>query len=415
MASPSNLRELRYLSGTTFNSCDDLEVASHASWAAGTATKLGITAYSESLEHEAVDDPEMQTDVRAHPGVIPTIKSGSFDFSIHAGCAESDEAANPEATLLSKVLGGIDSPAARTYAASGSHTTTTVQATNINNETAGALIVIGARGDGRGNGEARIVTAVAANQLTFIPAVSAAPEDDDQVLILTTVYYDEDADQQYLDFLSIGHATADQKQMAGCVATKAELTGSTPGEVPQFSFSMTPGDWQYVPSGERDQLEPGTAPSRNDPPVDRGLGGFFMGNWGASPRTAFDGSGPTVPNLAPNMASVPSQNGVNGMGGWCKVPAGDGFTATFSLLYDEDMLSLYDDDFVGQTWKYLIMQFGHSAEGVFVVAFPKCKIVGKPRPTELNGLSAVEITVRADWHLTGSTDLQQSPILLGWG
>lgn len=412
MASPKNIRELRYLSGTTANTA--YTAASNAAWAAGTATKLRTTAYDDSgLEYSSEKDATLETRLFANRAPVPTLRKGSFSFSTYLGAAEADTSANPVATLLSKIMGGIASPTARTYTAddgAGSHTTTSVldDSSGMETEVEGSAILVGTRGDGRGNAEVRRISDNATtDQLDVDMAWAGAPQDGDAIVVATTVYPDPDAAQQYLDFLAIGHATADQRQMLACMATEVSLEGAAPGELPQLNYTIGVSDWQWVASGDRDQLEPTSAPQGNNPPVDRGLAGLYLGDAGSTTRNVFCGANVSIPRIGPSYVEVPCLNGLNGQKGYAKVP-GDGWECSFDLLFDEDMTGLYDD-FSAGTAKQLMIQFGHAAQGCVALDFPYCYLTMDPKPSELNGLSAVTITVRGQNTTNTSNDLTLAP------
>ena len=411
----SAIRELRYVSGTTFNAASDLAAADHADWNPGTAVKLRITAFDDSgLEYESVDDATMQTSILGKPAPIPTIRRGSFSFSTYLGAGAADTSANAVATLMSKIMGNATAPTTKTYSASGTHDTTTIQATDIDDIGVGGLVLVGTRGDGGGNGECRVVTASvgASNEITVFPALPAAPSDADVIVVAYRAYLDTATAHQYIDFTTIGGSDADQRQMAGCQATAVELAGTGPNEAPMLNFSMGVGDWREVASGDRDTLSTTSTPEGNDPPTDKGLGGVFFGDAASSTRNAYAIGPVSIPHLGHSHAEIPSQNGVNGIGGWCRVPRDEGFTATFSILWDDDMSGLYDD-FVNGTAKYIHAQFGHAAQKCASLLMRRCFLVAAPKRVDINGLAGVEITVRADWTSGGSSAHERAPIVLG--
>lgn len=402
MASPKALRELRYLSGTTRNTT--YTAADDAAWAPGTATKLRPMDFDDSgLVMGSEADTTHQQRFYSRPANIATTRGGSFSFSTYFGAAESDATANPVATLLSKIMGGIELPTTRSYTldSSGVHTTTRLYATGINSDAVigqGVLV----------NGEARSITATASNYVDLNMALSAAPSDDDVATLATTVYLDEDATQEYLDFLAIGHATADQRQMLACQCTGLEVQGLGVGELPKLSYTMSVNDWQWVPSGDRDQMEPTSASQGNDPPVNRGLGGLFFGDYGVTTRAAVKGTIGGVSNLIAYQ-DVPDHTGANGIGGWQKMPMGDGIQASFSLLFDEDMGGLHDD-FVNQTAKQFIFQMGSTAQKCAAIELQRCYLAAAPVSTEVNGLQGVEISVTGDEGSTTTSDLTRAAL-----
>jgi hypothetical protein len=408
MASPRAIRELRYLSGTTRNT--SYTAASNAAWAPGTAAKLRPMDYDASgLVQGSEADTTHQQRFYSRPANIATTRNGSFSFSTYLGAAESDESENPVATLLSKIMGGIASPGAggrsQTLDSSGTHTTTRIFAAGIDSDAAvGQAVLV--------NGEARSITATGSDYVDLNMALSAAPSDGDTATISTTVYLDEDATQEYLDFLAIGHATADQRQMLACQCTGLELQGLGVGELPKLGYSMGVNDWQWVPSGERDALESTSASQGNDPPVNRGLGGLFFGDHGSTTRAAVKGAISGIGNLIAYQ-DVPDHTGANGIGGWQKMPIGDGITASFSMLFDEDMDGLYTD-FNTPTAKQFIFQLGSTAQKCCAIELQRCYLLATPTETDVSGLQGVEVSVSADEGTTTTNDLTRAALRFHW-
>lgn len=403
------LREARFLTGATPSTA--YTAASNAAWAAGTATKMRIQSLDDGgLVREVVKDATTQQRHYSSPAVITTTRKGSFSLSMFLGAAESDLTANPMATLLSKILGGIALPlVSRTDAcdSSGVHTSTRVFASGIESScVVGQGIKVGTRGDAKGNAEVRRVTALGTDYVDLNMALSAAPADGDAITFATTVYLDPDT-VQYFDWLLLGHATADQRQAIGCQATGLALTGTGIGELPSVNATFSVADWQWVPSGDRDQLEPTAAAQGNDPPVDRGLMGLFLGDFGVTTRTAFRGGPIDIPNLGASFTAIQGYNGRNGIDGWARVPFADGLTATLSLHYDEDMPGIYDD-LTNGTAKQLIFQMGHADQKCAAVDYGRCFVSSDPVPDEIDGLSGIKFGVTATEDTLATNDLTLS-------
>ena len=400
MASPASIRELRYLASTTRSTA--YVVADDGDWAAGTATKLRVTAYDASgLTVTTAPDPSVRQRVYDQNAPIVTLRKGEFSLSTFLPCSPAATTADAAATLLGHVMGGIASPTARTYEvsdASGASTTTKVYAVGIEAEVVGAAVLI--------SGEVRSITAKGTNYVELNMALSGIPANATTIVISTTVYPDFDATQQYLDFLVIGHATNDQRQMLACQAKGVALQGAAPGELPQLAYSMIAADWQWVASGDLDQLEPATANSGARPPAGYGVGGLWLQDHGTTTRTVYKGADLAVPQLAP-VIEVP-QHGVLGGIDYVRV-APDGFKASLKLLHDEDMPGLQADLFAG-TAKQLIMQWGNAATACAAVELPRCYVNSDPKASEIGGLSAVELEMIATSNSITTNDLTLAPI-----
>lgn len=393
MASPVRVRELRYLSGTTFNTT--FTAADDAAWAAGTAVKLRPISFDASgLDYSSEADPTLESQLyRGRPN-IPLIRTGGIKFGLFLEGAQSDTAANPVATLLSKILGGIQGPASsRTANAVTSGGSTTVLAsTGIGAKVyPGQAVLCGLRSEARGHGEVRVIASEATDSVTFAMAIQGAMTETlpDVGVISTTVYFDPGADQSYLDFLAIGHSAEDQLQVIGAMGG-FELADLGPGKVPKINFDLRCGDWQEVASGDRDQLEPTSAASGNAPAGSRGLGGFFLQDNGTTTRAVYKCADFSCsPGIA--YEPVPDFNGVNGLGGWQKVVSVPTWEATLLLEGSTDPLPGFYEDFVAGTAKQLLVQFGHAAQGTVAIDFPKCYFDGPPIRTDAGGLTAVKV------------------------
>jgi len=387
MAAPHALREVRYLSGTTFNLT--FTNAAAAAWAAGTATKLRVIGWEPDFKFESEPDATLQQRVHGAPANIPTIRTGTVKMTTYLDVAQSDATASPIATFLSLMAGGIDNPAARTDAAEAGGSTTALIVT-AHGLVVGNAVLIGTRGDAKGNAEVRsIATVTNANAVALTMATSVAAAAADALVYGTTIYFDEAATQKYIDLLAIGKSAEDQLQAIGCMGG-FELTSTGPDQVPRCEFSLRVGDWQEVPSGERDQLEPASAVQGNAPPGVRGMGGFFIGDNGATTRGTLRVSDIKInPGLA--FGPMPGYNGVNGIEGWVRVPSRP--TLEFTALLDggaDPLPGLYDD-FVAGTAKQIMIQWGTTAQHCAAVEFPKFYLDAPPERVAVGALSGVKI------------------------
>lgn len=399
MAVPERIRELRYLSGTTFKKTHT--AADDATWAAGTATKLRITSFDASgLVYAGEEDPTLESQWYHGRPNIPTLRNGVLKFSMFGEGGESDGSANPLATLLSKIMGGLQAGAATDAAdSSGTHTTTKVFASGIEGNVApGQGILGGARGDGDMEAEVRTVSAEGTDYFEVPMAYSGAPVDTAAIVIGTTVFFDPTATQEYLDFLAIGKSAEDQLQtIAGMGSFTME--GLNPGEVPKFGFEINVADWQEVASGDRDQLEPTSTPSGNQPAVHRGMGGFFLGDNGTTTRAVYKAANVTV-NPGIQYEAVPDLNGINGIGAWVKV-AGTKPVVECDLLLEgstDPLPGMYDDfangaSSTGAQAKQLIVQWGYTSQRCFAIDMPRCYFAAAPTRTTVGGLQAVHVVL----------------------
>ncbi len=400
----TNIREMRYRDPSGFSTT--FTNAASATWAPGTAIKLRVTAYDDSgLVFDASPDLQLRSSLYARAAPVPTLRRGSFSFSTYLGAAFGNVTPNPEATLLSKFMGGLSSPSAKTDTCETGSTSTGIVCTG-HGMSVGMAVLIGTRGDSAGNGEVRrIATVTNADHYVLEMALTGSPSSGHVIVNSHTVFLNASATVTPLDFLAIGQDTEDQRQMIGCMGGFA-VESAEPGEVPQLKFDMTHvGDHQWVPSNQRDQLEPTLASQGTYPPVDRGYGGLFLQDQNSTTRTVYKSSGLSIPSFV-TFADQPDRNGINGVGGYERLPPADGIMASFNLLLPQDT-GLYDDfannaTSSGATQKQLLLQWGHTAQRCCAISLPKCHIASAPVTADVNGLRAVAVSVVADEGTAGN-------------
>ena len=159
-SSPSSIREVRYMKGTTCNVA--FGNGAEALWNIldGTATKLRVIAYDDTgLVQEGMPDETIQTRMHATPKTIAGLRTGTLKMTTYAGAAFSNLAEAPEMGLVSASMGGLQSATnARSTTASGTGTTVNVLITSADTYcVAGQAALIGVKGDGRGGGEVKPV------------------------------------------------------------------------------------------------------------------------------------------------------------------------------------------------------------------------------------------------------------------
>jgi hypothetical protein len=395
MASPASIRELRYRSGTTFNTTF-IAADTAATWSVTNSTKLRVTSCDLSgLTYEADDDPTLESQLLRGRAKIPTLRKGVIKFGAWAEGGESTTAANPMATLLSKICGGIVNPAtARTATAlTAGSDADTIASTGIGAKVqVGQALLCGVRGDGDGEAEVRVISAEATDAVNVSMNLQAAMVTNAVAVISTTVFPDPTATQSYLDFLAIGHSAEDQMQAVGGMGSFT-VEGLNPGELPKFGFEINVADWQEVASGDRASLAPATAPSGDPPAANRGLGGFFLGDASSNTRTVFKVADVTF-NPGVTYEAVPGMNGVNGIEGWQMVPSVPTLECTVLLEGSTDPLPGFYDDFVAGTAKQCIVQCGSTATKCFAIDMPYCTFDGAPVRTTVGNLQAVKVNLR---------------------
>ena len=419
MPGPANIRELRYRNGTSLNQA--FTAANNGAWDPGTAYKLAVTAFDASgLEYQSQPSPILQQHILAAPANVPTIKAGSVKFSTYLGGGSANTTANAEATLMSLILGGLASPVGSKTATldnAGTHTAIKLYSTGFGAKVvAGQAVLVGTRGDGRGNGEVRRITGEGTDYIDISPALPAAPADNDVCVISHTAYVDVTTTQQYIDLLAIGFESTDVLNMLGCMGSFG-FSGLNVGggEIPLIDYDLRVAHWREESSGGTvDALTPGTAMVGSSPPVTLGQGAFILSDAGSTTLKKYK-----IADLgiAPGITyeAVPDLNGINGIGAYGKVQGRA--TANFSVLIDgsdADILPGLYDDFSASTGKQLIAQFGHVAGKCCAIDMEAFYFDGSPKRAAVGALAALAVTGHADIGASSSTTLTLSPFRAHW-
>lgn len=383
---PDRIREFRYKAGTTFNTT--FSNAAGNVWTVTNSVKLALTQCDLSkLEHKGIENAELQDRIHGAPAMIPGLKNSPITISGYLGKGSSNTTAPAEATLLGYFFGGVSNPTTAKSENCGSDCTATAILCEGHSARAGSAVLVGTRGDGRGNGEVRRVAAITnANAFTLDMALSAAPNANDVIVHAHSVYMNAGATQSYLDWLAIGYNAEDQVQGLGAIGP-VKIKGLGVGEVPQYEIELNNADWDDVDATDRDTLEPSTAASGDEAPASKAMGGFFFGDAASTTRTAVQSANFTIdPGL--KWEIIPDRNGVNGIGGWKRVPGKPTFE--FDVLTSHDHLGLFDD-FTGSTAKQFLVQFGHTTGNCVAITIPNAYLDGAPTRTAVNNLAALKI------------------------
>lgn len=383
---PEKIREFRYRASATLSTTHTN--AASATWAVTDAIKLGVTKCDLSkLKHDGIESAVLQTRMHGAPAVKPGLKNSPITIGGYLGKGSTSNTAPAEATLLSYFFGGLSSPVDKSETCGNSCTTDEIYCAG-HSARAGACVLVGARGDGRGNGEVRRVKSVTnIDHFVLEMGLSGAPSNTDAIVHSHTVYLNPSATQQYIDWLAIGYHTEDQVQGIGAMGP-VKIAGLGVGEIPQYEIDLNTADWQQVPAANRDQLESGVSPVGDAAPANKALGGFFFGDSASNTRTVVQSGNFNIdPGLT--FEAIPDRNGVNGIGGWKKTGGKPKFD--FDVLIDHDNPGLFDD-FEAGTAKQFLAQFGHSANDCVAITIPNALLDAAPVRTSINGLAAMKIT-----------------------
>jgi hypothetical protein len=405
---PHSLGELRALITSDFHSVYT-SACSSAAWGTSVAKKLRHQSWEHGSEYGAVDDPTIRSRMYGLGAEIATLRKAAPKFKMFLGVGSSDTTPNVEALMLQAVMGGLASPGAKTGAADAESTTTKVKDASTP-AAKGTAVLLGTRGDARGNGEVRLISAKDTGDFDLQMATAGAVSAADAIVFSHTAYLDENATQLYVDLLHLGKEAVDQIQMIGGIGG-ANITQVGTGELPSIEFNLQMADWQIVPAAQRATLEPATANHGGKPPMSKGQGGFFWGDAAATTRSLVKAGDFNI-NLGVSYVAIPDPNGINGIGGWQRVVGKP--TLEFTMFMADDYLGLHDD-FTAGTAKQAIIQFGHTAQGCCAITFPKLYLNKEPRRVGFGALTGVRVSCHAEENYTaGCTDLDASAVAVHW-
>jgi len=419
MPGPSAIRELRYKAGSSITSAfTDLD---QAAWAPGTATKLRITGFDASgLTYEAAEDATLQDRMYGAPNNIPTLQKGEIKFNTYLGSGSSDTDENPICTLMGAVIGDTESPTTNKTVdldSSGVHTATRLYSSGVEAYCEpGMAVLVGVRGDGRGDGRVGVIEDTGSDYIDLKFGLPGAPSDGDAIVISHTAYLTDQSTQKFLDFAAIGYNEAsDQLNVIGCQGTFT-LSGLAPGELPQCEWIFMARDYREESSqGSVDQLEPTSAALGNRPPVNKGVGCFQFNDASGSTMKTFHISDLGIePNVT--YEPVPSPCGANGIATWQRVPGRPG--ASFNVTLDDsdsDVMPGLHDDFLNGTAKWLVAQFGHTAERCCAIEMQNFYLDAAPTRVDIGSLAGINVTGHADWGTNDvTTELRGSSFKVHW-
>ena len=398
----------------TFTDADDNE------WSPATTStgceKLYTAALVDTsgLEDPRVPNVSVRQRLRGRAGGHRTVQRGSFQLSLWLNCTSSTVGV---VKLLNKVYGALVTPGTVTDAldSSGTHTVQRLYASGIESIAAiGTAIKVGVKGDTRGDGQVRIVTATGTDYVDLSQDLPAAPADADVITYSHTIYPVESAATETLEFLILGEDENDQFNCIGCGVTAVEIASLNvgDGELPIITFTIEPGRFRNEPDGSKATLNTTTAATGADPISDEGIALFTLADHGASflgeTYTQFCGGKIDVkPNLV--HARIPCPTGVNGVGGWRRV-AGEAMFSFDALFGEgtEDPMETLTADFTANTAKQMLYQVGASDDNCVAIDLQRTYLDKRPTSVDADPFKAVHLEGHADEGATTTNDLTRA-------
>lgn len=399
------LQRLYYVQESSFGANSD------AYSAGGTVNLAGYTAVRAvgdtvtlNLAQTEVARTELVDRLASRSASILTTKDGStLEFSCYLsglGTAAGNGVAATQTGLGALLIAAGFAQTLGTGDAAEAGSTSTVINLTAHGFAVGAGVVVGARGDGRGDGEFRVITATTANSITLNMALKAAPNTGDVVYAMATyVPQDTTALNSYEFVLNGLDTSGDIWALLGCKCETITFANLNPGEVPTATFRWRVATWVRMGS-----VTNAPAVSGFQDPVGIAHGGLYVQNVGTSTRAVVHESAFT---FDPGMAAqpVPSSAGPaqSAVINWVRtaiVPTGS-FSTPFAASY------LTDHD--ARTGQFIMRQNHHVAGRVTALECQRAYWEGGPPLREnINDQTYTTVRWRGDEGTTTTNNLTRA-------
>lgn len=390
-------------------------------------SRIPCLSFSPTMTQDRMSDGGYQArmDSPALSGSVLGVREGGFEMEANMIGLLTDPGSSTIATvpwlatLLGGALGGLRTAGSGTTVTGSGSSTTSVNVTSSAGFLAGEVVFVGARGDGRAEGSAAVVTAVSVGNITVTPALAGAPANNDVVRKAATIYHDEtavaDGELDTFRFRLGKREAGAQYQLLGCAFTGVSINYA-PRVVPTVRLTAQAAYWTRhtatIPSG-------GTLLGHYSAPVAGGAA--ILWDWSGTTRTlcqaralSLEISTPTEPveAVGPGTGTAAQYQTVFG---WQRT----GFSVRVSLTvpFDtawETLWTNYDGSSTpGRSLLFYSNNTPARRSGFYI---PKLIPVGpKPVVTEWNGQTAMVLNFEAAADSTLSTELEKSALRIFLG
>jgi len=217
-----------------------------------TGTRLDIVGAPDFTPSWPMIDPGIlkQRPHEATQGILGP-KGGTLSFEMLLTGLGGSSASAPPASALATLLGACFGQTTTSHSSSitcSGGTATALSASAATGITAGSLVRVGAKGDGRCDGQWVPVSTHAASTINALLAVPTAPSGTDQVYCSRMIY--ESSTPGTMDTITglrFRFLSSRQQYVAhGCYLTGIEWMNVSPGEVPRVKLSFTMAWWEAV-------------------------------------------------------------------------------------------------------------------------------------------------------------------------
>ncbi len=309
-------------------------------------------------------------------------------------------------TFLGDVVGNATLSAASGTTASGGTATALTTAASAT-FTAGGLFRLGTLGDGRGNGQAGVVSSHVTTTLTSLTAFDAAPSGTDAVYSGANIYPSEIPTTTTPKSYRLRVLTANDKyELHGCVPSSYAYSELNTGGSPMIEITWTVAWWKRVTTG----TFPSTLTTDTNLPAPVAAG---SSQWNAG--------GPPTRNKLTNRnftfettIGMELQNGPGGLNQYQTLVSArrtkDVYKITFTVDAEANTASpAMDTAFLASTFHHALYTLNCTNGQSVSFYFPKLEICdARPVQRADGSVNRYQVTAYAYTAASGSTDLERS-------
>lgn len=410
----SALGALRYTAEATF--CDTAQTAF------GTRLAIKERIDVSGLKHNRIPSGRVVQRFQEDTPHLLGPKEGEIVTELYVtGHGSSTVGSGPHslgdlATLLGLVVGGsIMTASASTTATGGTAAVpTTAAASGL---LAGGLVFCGALGDGRGNGQASVVSAHAANSLTLLAALDAAMNNGDNIRVAENVYFVENPTNANATLPSVRFeylSGNDHVRMWGCWPKSIQFTLSN-AALPTARVTWGVSDWSFAST-----TFPTTTTMQTFPAAPICGGSFFKNTVvTGTPTTTRQKLNVREFTLTITLNNLP-QTGPGGgqyqqIIGVRRGPA----TIDFEYVVDADTTTAtptevtnFEDD--SQQIHHVLYTMSAADSKAVAIYMPSCIYIGeKPVQYDMSGLNCRRVRMRAKTGNSTASEVTLSALRMG--
>lgn len=400
-------RSVAYKAESAF--CENASSPSSNDW----DKRIPVLSCDVTLEQERMSDNSLQNrQNESRPGYLG-IRSASLTFETYLPGHNSTSSGSLTETwvqdLLSDALGGgsVDQAGTTVNAASSA---TSVTFTSTTNYAVGEMVRIGAKGDGRADGQAGVLATVA-SPCTFLTAFPGTPSGSDVIYAGQMSWPTETPSASKRFCVAWDDTSGAAYHLMGGQLSGLALT-ITPGQLPTIKWTYQFAYWAKSTT----DLSAIALESCNTQPV--AGGSVFIQTVGTTTRAVYSPAEMTLEidlGLAPKLGPAAGQASYANINGWTRTRCVPTFTmvAPWATTWD----STYDADGSATTHQHILVTLS-TGDGSRNAAFymPRAYIVSpKPTVTENNSQVYQTISWRGREGTVTTNDLTRSAIRFSMG